>query len=603
MKKRKPQEVKTVQSIPLDLLIPTPDNPRTIREDDPKILDLAESIQALGILQPGVARPHPKERGRYDLRAGARRHMAAGIAGLDAMPVNVLDLSDRQALEITVVENLQREGLLPLEEARAVQSLLDRKWTLEAIGSHIGKSIPWVCRRARLTKLIEEWRKKVEDPKSPVSTWPAVQIEEIAVLEPALQKTLYNSRELEFRYRDFHISLNELRSTIANYTHELRRAPWSLKDPDLLPRSPIELGKACSSCMTRTAAQPTLFGFEDDPKMVKKDRCLDPACWDKKLLAYTKRKANELKEKHGKLILIRGPKPPPGFSPLISDYEIEKCRKGESSSPCLWISGRSAGTWFWGKKRGSGKKGAKGKTGGGAGDVVERGDPHERERCAREIVHAQLAAHVTEYGTEYGPDSPRPSKKVIEFGLAHSIETVHDGSGSGYGINFGFDSLMVKMGVAKDLESFEYVKAEECMKTMRAEGMVTLLAGIGIFNALNASGLDPANGMGMPPPITGKDRVNAAKSLELDREWFALHRVEDLKVIAEDLGVNISSAKKKEDLIAALVNEKLPPGTMTTEIAIAFQLPKKDIHGMSTKEIREMIKTPWVRNLDKRRPK
>src|SRR5262245_11714056 len=99
-----------VQYIARKLLIPTPDNPRTVTPTQPEVLELAESIRARGILQPLFARPHPTQAGKYDLLAGERRFVAAGLAELAEVPVIVQELTDEEALSLTLVENMQREN-------------------------------------------------------------------------------------------------------------------------------------------------------------------------------------------------------------------------------------------------------------------------------------------------------------------------------------------------------------------------------------------------------------------------------------------------------------------------------------------------------------
>lgn len=108
-----------LRMVPVEDVVPTPDNPRKrIDTKAPDFLELVESVKALGILQPLVARPHPTQAGKLDLRAGHRRHEAARAAGLAEVPVMVREMSDRVAMEVTVLENLQRVDLTPMEEAR-----------------------------------------------------------------------------------------------------------------------------------------------------------------------------------------------------------------------------------------------------------------------------------------------------------------------------------------------------------------------------------------------------------------------------------------------------------------------------------------------------
>lgn len=132
------------------------------RHFDPDALEqLAESIRANGIVQPLLVRPIPE--GGYELIAGERRWRAAQMAQLHDVPVVIRELPDAQALEIALVENLQREDLSPLEEAEGYRRLIDEfGHTQDALAKHIGKSRPHIANMLRLLGLPEPIRLMVE---------------------------------------------------------------------------------------------------------------------------------------------------------------------------------------------------------------------------------------------------------------------------------------------------------------------------------------------------------------------------------------------------------------------------------------------------------
>jgi ParB family chromosome partitioning protein len=118
--------------------------------------ELAASVKQHGIVQPLVVRPAPGAAERYELIAGERRWRAAQIAGLHDVPVTILDVSDRQALELAIVENVQRADLNPVEEARGYQALIEEfDYTQADLGATIGKSRVHVSNTLRLLKLPE----------------------------------------------------------------------------------------------------------------------------------------------------------------------------------------------------------------------------------------------------------------------------------------------------------------------------------------------------------------------------------------------------------------------------------------------------------------
>ncbi|MBS4030425.1 MAG: ParB/RepB/Spo0J family partition protein [Clostridiales bacterium] len=135
-----------------------PHQPRKSFDQD-KLAELARSIEQHGVLQPLIVRPSGES---YQLVAGERRLRAAKMAGLPRVPVVIKPLSDRQMMEIALIENLQREDLNPLEEAEAYQRLLDEfGYTQEQLAERVGKSRSAVANTLRLTALHAEVRKEV----------------------------------------------------------------------------------------------------------------------------------------------------------------------------------------------------------------------------------------------------------------------------------------------------------------------------------------------------------------------------------------------------------------------------------------------------------
>lgn len=144
-------------------LYPGPDQPRRVF-DAAKLEELAQSIQAHGVITPLVVRPRPD--GGYYLIAGERRWRAAQKAGVTELPVVVQDVAAGEAFERALVENLQRADLGPLEEAAAFQRLSEEfGLTQDQIGERIGKDRSTVANTMRLLKLPVEVRQYVEDEK------------------------------------------------------------------------------------------------------------------------------------------------------------------------------------------------------------------------------------------------------------------------------------------------------------------------------------------------------------------------------------------------------------------------------------------------------
>jgi ParB family chromosome partitioning protein len=133
------------------------------REMDPdKLEELAGSIRAQGVMQPIVARPLPAP-DSYEIIAGERRWRAAQLAGLDAVPVIVREIADEAAIALALIENIQREDLNPVEEALALQRLIDEfGLTQAAVAETVGKSRTTITNLLRLLKLSGEVRERLE---------------------------------------------------------------------------------------------------------------------------------------------------------------------------------------------------------------------------------------------------------------------------------------------------------------------------------------------------------------------------------------------------------------------------------------------------------
>jgi ParB family chromosome partitioning protein len=140
---------KKTHQVELSELRVSPYQPRK-RLDDAAIAELSASIADKGVLQPLLVRP---VEGGFEIVAGERRFRAAQRAGLSSVPVIVKDLDDRATLEVAIVENLQREDLTPVEEARAFKQLMDFGLNQEAVAEAVGKSRSSVANTLRLLGL------------------------------------------------------------------------------------------------------------------------------------------------------------------------------------------------------------------------------------------------------------------------------------------------------------------------------------------------------------------------------------------------------------------------------------------------------------------
>jgi len=275
-----------MQSIKLDQIKPSKTNPRK-HFDTKAMLELAESIRKHGILQPILVRE--VETSFYEIVAGERRFHAAKDAGLKEIPATILDISDKEAVEIQVIENLQRADLHPMEEAEGYQQLMKQYdyGTADEIAAKIGKSRSYVYGRMKLCGLCPEAKKAFL--KGDLNASVALLLARVpeALQEKAAKTVLHG------KYGEGPLSYRDAAQFIQhNFTLSLVGAPFNPKASDLIP----ECG-ACTACSKRTGSEPELFS-----DITSADVCTDPECFERKREAAWKEKTTA-KNKHGYTVL------------------------------------------------------------------------------------------------------------------------------------------------------------------------------------------------------------------------------------------------------------------------------------------------------------
>ena len=148
-----PQKTSQSNTVSISDLSRNPYQPRQYFSEE-KLNELANSIKKNGIIQPIAVRPNKSEKGKYEIVAGERRWLAAQRAGLHNIPVTILELSDVESLEVAIVENIQRDDLNPIEEARGYKRLSDEfKYDHESISKLMSKSRSHISNTLRLLTL------------------------------------------------------------------------------------------------------------------------------------------------------------------------------------------------------------------------------------------------------------------------------------------------------------------------------------------------------------------------------------------------------------------------------------------------------------------
>jgi ParB family transcriptional regulator, chromosome partitioning protein len=297
-----PPVVSSIHDIPLAKIRESKTNPRRFF-DEAKLAELADNIRQHGVLQPILLRPFPEgETGTYELVAGTRRYRASKLAKRESIPATVRELTDAQALELQVIENVQRVDVHPLDEAQGYAALIELQpdtYTVESIAARVGRSPAYVSGRLRLIQLIPEAKQAFYEDKLTVA-----HAFEIARLQPndqrrALQECFPQHRNAAAALKDKKaeaVTVRQLREWIAREVHlDLTNAPFDTQDERLLPSA-----GACSHCPKQTGSNPLLF-----PEIPRRASiCTDRECYRAKMEALVQIHIKPLEEKGEKPLRV-----------------------------------------------------------------------------------------------------------------------------------------------------------------------------------------------------------------------------------------------------------------------------------------------------------
>ena len=192
-------EKKELNKVSISDLSRNPYQPREIFNET-KLEELTKSIKKNGVIQPIAVRPKKNELGKYEIVAGERRWLAAQKAGLHEIPVNVLDLTDVETLEVAIVENIQRDDLNPIEEARGYKRLFEEfKYDHESISKLMSKSRSHVSNTLRLLTLpIDVIGMLEEGSLTSGQARPLIGLANASVIAEEVVANNYSARKVEY---------------------------------------------------------------------------------------------------------------------------------------------------------------------------------------------------------------------------------------------------------------------------------------------------------------------------------------------------------------------------------------------------------------------
>lgn len=252
------------KTVALDEIKADPNQPRHIY-DETSMQELTQSIKEKGVLQPVLLRPSGKW---YLLVCGERRFRASKEAGLKDIPAVIRELTDDEALELQIIENLQRKDVHPMEEGVAFKSLLERKgWTVQEIAHRVGKKDFYVKQRLRLNDLSKVWQTVFY--RGALTLTDALKV---CIMTPADQQDLYATKDItkeDLKKENLKVEFDNW--TLNKYKGNLSDAAFDLMDPFLDKK----MG-ACSTCKYNTACA-SLF-----PDSANDTRCMNISCFKNK---------------------------------------------------------------------------------------------------------------------------------------------------------------------------------------------------------------------------------------------------------------------------------------------------------------------------------
>lgn len=321
-----------LRNIPIEICFESKTNPRGDEFEDKEFEELKASIKEKGILVPILVRQRTLLRNdgkvttvddstRFEVIAGNRRFRAAKQLALKEVPAKIVEMTDEEALEAQIIENLQRKDIHPIEEGLAYRVMRENKMTSKEIAEKIGKSERYVRYRLNLTNLIESAQKAFRAGK--INDSLAVLISDLA---PSYQK-----EALKYCLDPFdHVTAKDLKEWITRTVYEpLKNQPWLASK---------ELMVAVGECKECPPARQSLFGD------VKEGACTDLRCWTRKMNNYIKIKKEEWKNKGVDLVEISSSYGRPEKQGVISksDYETVSKKCGHQTRGIV-VEGRSVG--------------------------------------------------------------------------------------------------------------------------------------------------------------------------------------------------------------------------------------------------------------------
>jgi ParB/RepB/Spo0J family partition protein len=305
--------------------------------DETALAELAESIKAQGVIAPITVRPHAGQPGKFELVAGERRYRASKLAEQVTIPAVIRSLTDREFLEVQLLENLQRVDVRPADEASAFSKLLGSNFSAEEIAQRVGKPVKFVLQRAKLVALIPFWMELLEADRLPL-----VAAHELARLpahsQVVVKKWLESSYAWEMKQNKV-LDAGTIRHAInQEVLRQLSGAAFPKDDATLLPAA-----GPCTTCPKNSANCRGLF--DEAGTDSEAGKCLDATCFASKKSTFLERRKREISGINMPLISTNYASPPAG---ALGQKFYDRAKEGDKGAvQALVVDGTDAGAINW----------------------------------------------------------------------------------------------------------------------------------------------------------------------------------------------------------------------------------------------------------------
>lgn len=293
------------------------------------IIELTDSVKQVGIIQPILLRP--LKNNKFELVCGERRFRAAGYANLVTIPANIRELTDQEALDIQITENLQRKDVHPAREAKAYKMMMTKaKCTINELAIRFGKTEHYIAIRVKLNDLVPEAMKDFHEGL--MSLGHALLIARLdAVDQQEVIKQCTSSHHREKQRIKYYETIHELEDFInESIICNLATASFKKDDVTLLPKA-----GGCISCVKRSGANQLFADMED------KDRCFDRSCFKEKKLLHVAKQINELIETKPDIVYLerKSEKLHPAVIKALQEHKIKSLREDSDFETYSWNKG------------------------------------------------------------------------------------------------------------------------------------------------------------------------------------------------------------------------------------------------------------------------